>query len=192
MGSSLEGVSSVDIDNEAAAHEMTDHLIGLGHRRIALLSGDANLENTQARERGFKRAMAEAGLEIPAHFLAPGVFTEYSGRDRAQELMILPEAERPTALFCGSDRIAVGALETVHRLGLKVPGEVSIAGFDDVPQALRTEPPLTTIRQPIVDLGKRATEILLGHIDDFTTSSTHVILPAELIVRQSTGSAPEL
>lgn len=178
-------VSSVDIDNVGAAEQVTEYLLGLGHRRIALLSGEAEVNSARLRRQGYQQMLAKAGISADPALTPPGGYFEASGYARAMELMRLPEKQRPTALFCGDDEIALGALRALKALGLRVPEDVSVCGFDDIPPAAIADPPLTTVRQPLAQLGERATEILLTQIDENAPGGQKEVLPAELIVRAS-------
>jgi len=189
MGNNMEGVTCVDVDNETAAREAINLLLKLGHRRIGLLAGDAKSENSISREVGYRSALCEAGLTPEPMFAPPGVFTEMSGHERALRLLSMPAGTRPTAFFCASDRIAFGAIKAAGELGLKVPDDVSVIGFDDVPKAAECEPPLTTVRQPLLDLGRRAAELLLGEINEMARPGQKDILATRLILRETTGPA---
>lgn len=187
FGSGLGKVSYVDVDNQSAAMEATQYLLGLGHKRIAHLSGEEEFVNSRDRARGYRLALEMAGITPPSAFMPEGGYSGKSGYERTLKLLSLPPDERPTALFCGSDRIAVGALQAARELGVSVPQELSVMGFDDVPHAASAEPSLTTVRQPIIDIGKRAAEILIGHINDRSEAGQTDTLPTQIIVRNSTG-----
>lgn len=146
---------AITIDNYGGARQMMRHLIGLGHRRIAFLAGPPQNEDAKERLRGYREAMREIGA-APAGI--PGDFTEEAGERAARE--ILAAAERPTALFAANDSMAVGALVAFSAAGVAIPGEISLAGFDDVPVSRYVHPPLTTIRVDIADLGRRAFALL--------------------------------
>ncbi|MDR3708578.1 MAG: LacI family DNA-binding transcriptional regulator [Capsulimonadaceae bacterium] len=186
-GKDLEGASTVDIDNEAAARAMTEYLLSLGHKRVALLPGHRNYPTSSARIQGYLAAMA-ASRPFDPELIIDGTYERNSGYERARGLLSRPASQRPTALFCGSDRIAFGAMDAAKELGVRIPQDLSIAGFDDIPQAASTDPPLTTMRQPLTEFGKTAAEVLLSHINDFTEMGQKTILPHELIVRSSTAA----
>lgn len=187
FGSGLGDVNYVDVDNRAAAWEATNYLLSLGHKRIALLSGEQKFVNTRDREQGYREAMADAGIALLPTFMPEGGYSVKSGYERALQLLSLPVEQRPSALFCGSDKIALGVLQAARELGVSVPKELSVIGFDDVRDAVSAEPSLTTVRQPIVDIGKRAAEILIAQIKDNGEASQKENLPTQLIIRDSTA-----
>lgn len=158
-----ELASSVEMDDEAATFEMTRHLITLGHRDLAWISVLRRLAAMQLREAGFLRALREAGLEPNDAYRLPASDDPNHGHESAYRLLTLPN--RPTALVCGNDTVAIASIAAAYRAGLSVPGNVSIVGFDDSPGSESCWPPLTTIHQPISAIGKRATEILFRHLD---------------------------
>lgn len=187
FGAGLKNVSYVDVDNVVAATEATQFLLDLGHTRIALLSGNHDYADTLDRKRGYSVALKVAGIALEPQFIPTGVYSEESGYEQALQLLSLPQDKRPTALFCGNDRIATGALKAARELNINVPEQLSVMGFDDVPDAARTQPALTTVHQPLVEIGRRATEILMQHINEHTPSGQAEILPTQIIVRQSTA-----
>jgi LacI family transcriptional regulator len=178
-------ISGVDVDNRAAACAMVGYLVAQGHRRIAMLGGHASLSSAPQRLQGYRDALAEAGIPYDEGLFLPGAYNQDTGYERARKLMCLPEAHRPTALFCCSDAIAFGALRAFKELGYQVPCDVSVAGFDDVFMAALTQPPLTTVRQPLRQIGERAAEVLLSQIQDRVPGIQKEVLPTELILRDS-------
>jgi LacI family transcriptional regulator len=181
-GSAFASVPSVAIDNEAAAHDMTRYLLSLGHQRIGFIEGDAAYPTSQQRRAGFDRAMAEAGVAVDAALIQPGEYSFGSGAAAAEALLRLTMP--PTAIFASSDDMAAGALAAAHRLGVNVPGDVSIAGFDDSALAEVVWPALTTIRQPTRDLAHAAADLLFN--DEATPRQ--IILKHSLIIRGSTAA----
>jgi LacI family transcriptional regulator len=181
-------VSSVDIDNVAAARGLVEYLIGLGHRRIAMLCGYASVGSVALRLEGCRRALAAAGIDFDLSLVLPGAYVEQSGYERAHLLLRRPAAERPTVLFCGNDQIALGALIALEERGVRVPDDVSVVGFDDIPAAATARPGLTTVRQPMRRLGARAAEVLLAHIRRELPPGHKEILPTELVVRRSAAA----
>jgi LacI family transcriptional regulator len=174
----------VDVDGLAGARRMTEHLIGLGHREIAVLAGPEEFINIQERVQGYKEAMARAGLEPHAVFHC---------RYRQEEIVrqtkaILEQRPRPTALFAVAGDLAVGVLKAVHDLNLKIPEELAVVFFDDLPIYECFWPPITAIRQPIDQLGSTASNLLFTLLDGKTPMLKSVILPTELMVRESCGS----
>ncbi len=155
-----EGVLAVRLDDYAAARAMTEHLLGLGHRRIAFVTGDASQLAAQRRLAGFRDALSAGGLE--PHAVAQGDYSYRSGIDAAIALLDAPE--RPTAIFASNDDMASAAMSIAHRRGLDVPGDLSIVGFDDSLLATTSWPELTTIHQPIGEMARVAIELLLRHV----------------------------
>ncbi|WCE09850.1 LacI family DNA-binding transcriptional regulator [Pseudomonas sp. JBR1] len=175
----------VRLDNRAAARCLTEHLLALGHRRIALIKGPEDSPLTLERLAGYQEALTQAGIALDPGLLHEGDFTLAAGAAAAKALLTLPE--RPTALFCCSDEMAIGALQILRRSGLRVPEDISLAGFDDIAFAAYTEPPLTTIAQPAEAFGQRAVAMLLEVLNGGTPAAREVVLPFELKVRGSTG-----
>ncbi len=175
----------VRLDNRAAARCLTEHLLALGHRRIALIKGPEDSPLTLERLAGYQEALTQAGIALDPGLLYEGDFTLAAGAAAAKALLTLPE--RPTALFCCSDEMAIGALQILRRSGLRVPEDISLAGFDDIAFAAYTEPPLTTIAQPAEAFGQRAVAMLLEVLNGGTPAAREVVLPFELKVRGSTG-----
>ncbi|WP_454253161.1 LacI family DNA-binding transcriptional regulator [Pseudomonas sp. Marseille-Q7302] len=175
----------VRLDNRAAARCLTEHLLALGHRRIALIKGPEDSPLTLERLAGYQEALTQADIALDPGLLHEGDFTLAAGAAAAKALLTLPE--RPTALFCCSDEMAIGALQILRRSGLRVPEDISLAGFDDIAFAAYTEPPLTTIAQPAEAFGQRAVAMLLEVLNGGTPAAREVVLPFELKVRGSTG-----
>jgi DNA-binding LacI/PurR family transcriptional regulator len=184
---------SVDVDNHAAAAEMTRHVLSLGHRRIAHLPGDPAVGCVAPRVAGYRAALEAAGVTPDPRLCAPCGFASFAVRRTVENLMALPAPERPTALFCCNDAMALEAMRSLARLGLRVPEDVSVAGFDDVPEAAAGEPPLTTVRQPYRELGREALSLLMEQIEDGRARGpARRELPTELVVRGSTAVPPLL
>jgi LacI family transcriptional regulator len=152
-------IDAVGIDDEAGGRDIARHLIDLGHRRLAYLSGIPGHLSAKSRLDGVRRAMREAGLDEAALVVEPGDFTFRSGGLIASRLLSL--SPRPTALICANDDMATGALFAAHRMGLTLPADLSVVGFDDTPVSEVVWPPLTTIHQPIRQIGARAVEKLI-------------------------------
>ncbi len=182
-----EGHAAIDSDNVGGARAATEHLIGLGHRRIAHVRGRTGLASAELRERGYRQALDEAGIPFDPALVQVGGYQTALTTDAAFRL--LTTRDRPTAVFAANDSSAIGVLEVAHRLGLRVPDDLSVVGFDDIPQAANAKPPLTTVAQPLHDLGARALELLLQLLDGKAIPQ-HVQLPATLVVRASTGPVP--
>lgn len=158
-GTDLMLTSSVFIDNEQAAADITRHLVALGHRRIGHIAGDPAFAASARRTAGYLGALRESGIPIEQSLIRTGTFYFTSGTDEAEALLALPEP--PTAIFAASDDMAAGALAAAHRLGVRVPDDLSIAGFDDTAISRVVWPPLTTIRQPMRQMAYAATDLLL-------------------------------
>jgi DNA-binding LacI/PurR family transcriptional regulator len=178
----------VEADNERGGYEAAKHLVELGHRVIGVLAGPRQLWSTRARVRGFVKALKELGVPSQPQLIVHGDLNETSGYDLAKP--ILGAAQRPTALFCNSDLIAIGALRAAREYGLRVPRDLSVIGFDDIEISKHTAPPLTTIRQPSFEKGVVAADMLITAIRGEPLNPSQVILPIELMRRGSTAPAP--
>jgi LacI family transcriptional regulator len=181
-------VAAVSAAHFAGARSVTAHLAGLGHRRIGMVAGPHNWLAGQARLAGHASALAEAGVLHPPELTRTGEPTVAFGYRAAGELLDLPR--RPTALACFNDKTAVGALAAAAERGLRVPGDLSVTGFDDIDLAQATSPLLTTVRQPLAEMGRMAVSLLIRLLDGHQVDALHVELATDLIVRGSTGPAP--
>lgn len=179
-------VPSVGATNWLGGRLATEHLLSLGHRRIAIISGDASLPCSRDRIAGYRAALEDAGISVDPVLIRPGVFSQQTGYEQTLALLDLPEP--PTAIFAGSDAQALGVYAAVRAQGLSVPDNMSVVGFDDVPLASLITPTLTTVRQPLVEMGRVATTMLLRLIAEEPLDSRRVELTTTLIVRES--SAP--
>lgn len=198
-GSGNPSVDSVDVDSRAAIRELTARLIHLGHRRMAFLPGSEEYDNTIERLAGFRQACQDAGLPDPEPWiLCPGNYDYRQSAERMAAFLErrarLPLEERPTALLCGNDKLAQAAREVLRERGISVPGEISLVGFDDTCYAAEMDPPLTTVRQPLRDLGARATELLLERISAPSEAPPSPpvteFLPYEIVERSSVARCP--
>lgn len=188
---SSEGYVWVDADNFGGMGAAVRHLLGFGHRRFALLNGPADLAVCQLRFEGYRAALAAAGLPVTERSLTWDDFSPESGCERFIAIWrSTPATNRPTAIFCGDDTIALGALDGARGLGLEVPRDLSIVGFDDITLARYARPPLTTIRQDALAKGRVAAEMLVSLLNG-TLATRQRVLPTELVVRESAGPAPE-
>lgn len=169
------------MDDVAASCEITEHLIGLGHRRIGVIGGPANHSSAGERLQGFRHALAAADIAFRPDLARTGDYSFGSGRTAAAELLDLPE--RPTAIVACNDDMAAGAIAVAHERGVAVPGDLSIVGFDDSELAKAVWPPLTTICQPVRDLAYAATDLLLAPDGD----ARQVTLDYSVVVRASTA-----
>jgi LacI family repressor for deo operon, udp, cdd, tsx, nupC, and nupG len=179
----------VKIDNRAAAGLAVDHLADLGHCRIGHVAGPRGNVLTEARLSGTVEALAARGLPFPEDYLYPGDFSLDSGRTAARIWLDQPAATRPTAVFFASDAMACGFIGEAQRHGLRVPGDLSVVGFDDIELVAHISPPLTTIRQPRTEIGRAAAERMLACLKG-EARDADTVLPVELILRASTGPAP--
>jgi DNA-binding LacI/PurR family transcriptional regulator len=180
------GLYFVDVDNAAAADKAVTHLIELGHQHIAMIT-NAPLTFTSAQERrsGYLRALSRRGIQPQASLLKEGNLTPASGYESMEAL--LSARPRPSAVFVGSDVVAAGALLAVKRAGLRVPEDLALIGFDDIPMAAYFDPPLTTMRLPAYGLGWAAAENLVRLIRGEGLDEPGTILDSELMIRESTG-----
>lgn len=176
----------VGFDNHAAARRVTEYLLDLGHRRFAMVSGvTAQNERAQERLAGVRAALAARGLELPARRLVEKAYTHTGGREGLRE--VIAGAEPPTAVICGNDVLAIGAIAECHALGLKVPEDVSVTGFDDMEIAAMMTPALTTMRFPTAELGSYAANHLLMRLEGKAVD-LRCKLPTELVVRDSAAA----
>ena len=176
----------MSMDRQSAA-EVADHLAKLGHRRIAMIIGPRTYRSSIERLEGFSNALADRGLSLPPEFVAEGLYTFESGAACADAL--LARSPRPTAIFAGNDETAAGVYRTAYLRGVKIPDDLTVIGFDDSPLASRLCPSLTTMRQPIRDMGRMAAEKLVAKISGLAESpaiAATTVLP-HLVVRESSG-----
>lgn len=180
------GLPTVDSDNLAGAVLGTEHLIGLGHRRIGFVGGRADLESSRLREQGFRQAMAAAGVPVDEALVRAGDYRKESTWEPVRDLLQL--GDRPTAIFAANDLSAFATLEVARDLGLRVPADLSVIGFDDIPESAQTDPPLTTVHQPIQQMGAAAIGLLTALLDGGEVDEPHVRLPTSLVVRGTTAA----
>ena len=181
------GPSTIDSDNLGGARVATQHLIELGHRRIAHVRGRSDLASAQLRETGYRESLAVAGIAFDASLVVDGGYQTAQTVEAARSL--LTRDDRPTAVFAANDMSALGVLQAAREQGLRVPEDLSVIGFDDIPEARSSTPPLTTLAQPLQDIGAQALRMLIELLDGHDVPS-RVHLPAELVVRGSTGPVP--
>lgn len=181
-------VDSVHIDNRHGGYRATSHLISLGRRRIAYAGGRPDSSTHQHRYEGYRQAMAEAGLAIDKTLVTSGDFTQLSGTISAHHLLAVPE--RPDAVVCSDDLIALGLIDALLGAGVDVPDDIAVVGFDDIPLASLRQIGLTTVRQPAAELGQRAFQLLLRRLEGQEVDADPVeeVLPAELVVRSTCGA----
>ncbi len=175
-------------DSEGGAYNLANLLISLGHRRIAILTGPHGVSTAEDRVAGYRRALRDAGLDW--ELVLYGDFSLDSGYQLACQA--LQREPRPTACFAGNNFLAIGALRALRDAGLKVPEQVALVGFDDLPEALMIDPFLTAARQPAYEMGHKATELLLARLSSQAPGgSQEIVLPVEIVVRRSSGMALE-
>ncbi len=179
--------SGVGIDDEVASYELTRHLLGMGHRRFGFVKGLAGHLSAEQRYSGFLRALSEAGVGEETVVTARGNFTFRSGVELTPGL--LQGAKPPTALICANDDMAVGALFSIHKMGMNVPSDLSLVGFDDTPVSEIIWPPLTTVHQPLKAMGYRAVEIIIERIKNggVAPAARFEIIPHRVVIRESSA-----
>lgn len=179
------GLPTVHIDNLTAAFEAVNYLHELGHQHIGCIAGPEEMPLCHYRLQGYVQALRRCGITVDPHYIARGNFTYDAGAKALEQFLDLPHP--PTAIFCHSDIMALGALSYAKRQGLKVPDDLSIIGFDNISLTEFCDPPLTTISQPRFDIGREAMQLLLDQISGKWVDSESRLLDCELIVRGSTG-----
>ncbi|MBT3150190.1 LacI family DNA-binding transcriptional regulator [Streptomyces sp. CHD11] len=178
-----EGVTYVDADNAGGARSAVTHLLDSGRRSVATVTGPLDMYVAQCRLRGYREALRRAGIEGRPSWIAEGDFSEDSGRRATAGL--LERAPEIDAVFAASDTMAAGALSALRAAGRRVPEDVAVIGFDDFPLAQHTDPKLTTVRQPLEDIGRTMVRLLLEEMEDSAVAWRHVILRTELVRRGS-------
>lgn len=176
-------VPSISIREHAAARQAVDYLIGLGHRRIAIITGNLGEHSARERLRGYRDALAAASLPCSDEYIALGDYSADGGADAMRTL--LKSTPLPSAVFACSDLMALSALHVIHEAGYVVPQDLSVMGFDNFSFSASSTPPLTTIQQPLVEMGRIATEMLLDSMDGKSLPQEHVQLSTTLVVRSS-------
>jgi DNA-binding LacI/PurR family transcriptional regulator len=180
-------VDTVVVDNLEGARAAVDHLIRLGHRRIGHVAGLPSIPSTGERLAGYRAALEAAGIPLDPALVRHGNSKHESGRDLTGELLDLPDP--PTALFTGNNLITLGALETIHGRGRRIPEDLALVGFDDMYWAISLNPPLTAVSQPGYEIGRRAAELLFQRVAEPDRPPAKVVLRTTLVVRRSCGAA---
>ncbi|TLP48174.1 MULTISPECIES: LacI family DNA-binding transcriptional regulator [Cohaesibacter] len=179
-------LSHVVIDNEKASMDAVDHLVALGHRRIAHITGPIPAEGMSVRRlSGFKKAVAHHQLPVPDDYIQRGTFSYLSGEEAAYRLLDLPVP--PTAIYAANDEMAFGVIRAANSRGLTVPQDLSVFGFDDIYLAEAFVPALTTINQPCLEVGRAAMTRLLDHLSGQCKAIDPIVVPTRLVVRESTA-----
>jgi LacI family transcriptional regulator len=176
-------LSTVESQNLEGALTATEYLIGLGHRKIGFIAGRRDLESARLREQGYRRALERSGIDFDPSLVRVGGYTREATEGPAREL--LESADPPSAIFAANDVSALATIAVARQLGLSVPGDLSVIGFDNIPESALSDPPLTTIDQSIQEMGYEATRLLMERIADPFLEPVHVTLPTQLVVRQS-------
>lgn len=181
----IDAAPSNLVDDVAAAREIAAYVIGLGHRDIAIIRGDATHPSSEARMLGYTQAFHQAGLELKFDRIEPGLFTFDSGLAAARHILARPD--RPTAILSQNDDMAVGAMMAAREFGLSIPGDLSVVGFDDSEVSRITWPRLTTVRQPVFEMAVAATEMVIAQLED-RAPIARILHPHTLMIRESAAT----
>ncbi len=179
---------TVDSQNREGAVAATEYLISLGHRRIGFLAGRPDLESARLRELGYREALEKASLGFDPDLMRVGGYTQESAEAPARELLEL--GRPPTAIFAANDVSAIQTMDVARSMGMTVPDDLSVIGFDNIPESVLSQPPLTTIDQSIQQMGYEAARLLIGLIDEPGQDPVHLTLPTDLVIRQSCRAVP--
>jgi LacI family transcriptional regulator len=179
-----DNVNYVDVDNKSSARDAVAHLLRVGYKRVATVTGPLNMIAGMDRRDGYLAALKDRGLVADSNLVVESDFTEAGGYAAMQRLL----PYQPEAVFVASDTMSLGALRALREAGLSVPADIALVSFDDMPFAAHTDPPLTTVRQPVNRMGAVAAETLINLIDDPESGPRRVILPTELVIRESCGA----
>jgi LacI family transcriptional regulator len=187
LGSELDVVLA---DSHQGGFMATQHLISLGHERIGCIAGPAIINQSSRRFAGYKQALHDAGLRVEPELIMNGNFHPDSGWELGREMLLLPNA--PSAIFACNDLMAIGVLRAAAELGLRIPDDLAMVGYDDIELSSYTNPPLTTIKQPTAEMGLTALKFLLGRITDPQSVRQNAVLPVSLVVRGSCGAKSKI
>ncbi|MES2151827.1 MAG: LacI family DNA-binding transcriptional regulator [Pseudomonadota bacterium] len=176
-------------DNFNGARDAVSHLTELGHRRIGFIRGSAYTGQSAERERGYRQALSDAGIAIDPALIIQGDFSERSGLEAGTALMAL--ADRPTAIFSASDEMGLGCMVAIRAAGLRIPHDISLIGFDDVPASSIIQPRLTTLRHPVAEMAKVAVQELMRRIQGHSGRRQRIEFPSEFVIRESTAPPPK-
>jgi LacI family transcriptional regulator len=174
-------ISYVDVDNHTGAYQGVSHIVSTGRRRVGMINGPHNTIASLDRYRGYADALRDHHVPIIPELLAEGVFSDATGYQEMKRL--LPYC--PDAIFAASDAMALAAMRAILEEGLRIPEDIAVVGFDDIPSSANSRPPLTTVRQPIQQTGSMAAEILVDMIENPTAPARHVVLPTNLVIRST-------
>ncbi len=188
LGYGLKGrkPQAVHADDRGGARQAMMHLLSLGHRRIGLIAGPADMVAVEERLQGCRQALEDHALQLDPALIVRGDYTPQSGYEGARALLAGPVT--PTAIFALNDRMAMGAMRYLRNQGLRIPEGISVMGFDDITFVEECDPALSTVRQPGLEMGHQAVRLLLDLIEGYETAMQPIVLPTELIVRNSTGA----
>jgi LacI family transcriptional regulator len=178
-------VNYLDVDNLQAGRKATLHLLRLGYKRVATITGPQDQVAGYDRYQGYLKALLDYGQLARPELVMEGAFTEEGGYNAM--LRLIPQ--KPEAVFAASDMMAYGAMRALRDANLKIPGDVAIVGFDDIPASSKTIPPLTTVRQQVSQMGSKAVEFLINLIENGIKSTQHIVMDTELVVRESCGAS---
>lgn len=190
INSVSNNISYVDVDNVNGAFKAIEHLIKLGHKRIGIINGILEGANGLDRFRGYQLAISKYDLADDKDLVKYGDYSQESGIEATRQLLDMKN--RPTAVFAANDLMAIGALKVIKEAGLRVPEDISVVGYDDLILAEISVPPLTSIHQPIFDVGREAVRLLIAQMEQGQKAINKIVLETELVVRESTvGKKPE-
>ena len=182
----VPGLTMIDVDNVGGGRKATQYLIGLGHRHIAMITGPSGWKSVSDRSEGYLQAMQAAALPIDPDLILEGTWLHRAGYENTR--LLLEKKANFSAIFAHNDRIARGVIHALYEAGLKVPEDISVIGYDDIPEAEFSDPPLTTIRQPAEEIGQEATNLLIQMIEDPSIVPTQIFFDTQLVVRSSCRS----
>jgi LacI family transcriptional regulator len=178
-------VNYLDVDNLQAGRKATLHLLRLGYKRVATITGSQDQVAGYDRYQGYLQALQDYDRAFKPELVVEGDFTEQGGANAMARLL----PQKPDAVFVASDMMAYGAMRAIHEANLRTPEDVAVVGFDDIPASVRTTPTLTTVRQPIQHMGSKAVEVLINIIENDIKTTTEIIMDTELVVRESCGAS---
>ena len=179
----LDSFSYVDIDNVRAAINAVQHLISLGRKRIATITGPMNVTDGCDRLKGYRQALMARGFPVDEDLIIEGDYSEKTGYYSARRLI----PKNIDAIFCANDEMAIGVMRAIQEAGLSVPKDIAVIGFDDIAASSQTNPPLTTIRQPLRTFGSKLVDLLVNKIEGAAKPAMKIVLDTELVIRQSCG-----
>jgi LacI family transcriptional regulator len=176
-----EKISYVDVDNRTGSYQGVDYILQKGHRRVGMINGPRNTIASQDRYQGYEDAHRDYRVPVYPELLVEGEFSDATGYQAMKRLL----PYQPDAIFVASDAMALAAMRAILEEGLRIPEDIAVVGFDDIPTAATSRPPLTTVRQPIQQTGSMAAEILVDMIEHPSEEARHMVLPTELVIRSS-------